>query len=158
MATEFDNIGSLQPSAALLGTEQIEALTTALAQIGGAPNCRLTVDQIKQYVLAAAGLAAKAVTDVAGAAYTAAIADAVLWLNFTSAAAVTFTIDGGRAYPADCELEYTQSGAGAVSVVGINGAVIQSRGGLVATAGQYATAMLKRKGATNNWLLTGDIA
>jgi hypothetical protein len=129
MATEFDNIGSLQPSGPLLGTEQIEALTTALAQIGGAPNCRLTVDQIKQYVT-----------------------------GFTNAGAVAFTIPN-LAFPIGTTLEFEQAGLGIVTVspVGGSGVVINSRGGIFTTAGQFAVAALKKVGATT-WTLTGDLA
>lgn len=159
MASEQDSILSLQrPPGALTGREILEAVSDVVAHVAGYPNIQLSVADIAAYVLAAAGLGAKPVSTQAGTTYTALLADAAKWTDFTNAGAVTFTIDGNQTYPADAEIEYSQSGAGVVTVVGANGATIQSRGGVVATAGQYATAMLKRKGSTNNWLLTGDLA
>jgi hypothetical protein len=158
MAIEFDAIGSFKLLPSVNGNEQLECVSDQVAQQGGAPNGRLTVAQISAYVLAALGLGAKAVTTQAGAAYTAVSADAARWTDFTNAGAVAFTIDGNQAYPADAEIDFSQSGAGIVTVAGANGVTIQSRGNVFTTAGQFATAMLKRKGVTNNWLLTGDLA
>lgn len=160
MSGEFDQILALPPSpgGVMDGTEEFEAVSHKIGSAGGYPNVRVSIALIVAWVSAALGVGVKAVTTVAGTTYTAAVADAAKWLDFTNAGAVTFTIDGNNAYPTDAEIEFSQSGAGAVTPVGANGVVIQSRGGAVATAGQYATAMLKRKGATNNWLFTGDIA
>jgi hypothetical protein len=160
MATEQDSILNLPPApgAALTGREVMEAVSDALAQVSGYPNVRLTVAQIAAFTLALGGLGVKAVNAQAGTSYIAVAADAARWTDFTNAGAVTFTIDGNQTYPADAEIEFSQSGAGIVTVAGANGVTIQSRGGIVTTAGQFAIAMLKRKGSTNNWLLTGDVA
>jgi hypothetical protein len=159
MSEQFDQILALQPQPnGLDGTEEFEAVSHKVGSSGGYANVRVTITQMVAYLLAAAGLGVKAVNDVAGAAYTAVSADTAKWTNFTSNVAVTFTIDANNAYPNDAELEFSQSGTGIITVAGANGAVIQSRGGVVTTAGQFATAMLKRKGNTNNWILSGDVA
>jgi hypothetical protein len=158
MPETFDNIASLLGVNTLDGTEQIEAISNKNALIGGLPNARITIAQIVAYVLASLGVGAKAVTDVAGTAYTAVSTDAARWMNFTSGTAVTLTIDGNNTYPADAEIEFSQGGAGAVTPTGANGVTILVRGAATATAGQNAVAMLKRKGSSNNWIFTGDIA
>jgi len=53
-------------------------------------------------------------------------------------------------------IEIEQAGAGTLSVVAGAGVTINSRGGDLVLAGQYAVAALK-KVATDSWTLTGDL-
>lgn len=99
------------------------------------------------------------VNSQSGTTYTSVIGDANNYIRFTSASAVTFTIPANAsvAYPVGTSIELEQAGAGTVTIDPDSGVTINSRGGLLDTAGQYAIAGLK-KVATNTWTLTGDIA
>lgn len=95
----------------------------------------------------------------AGTSYTGVLADANKYIRFTNGSAVAFTIPANAsvAYPVDTVLSIEQAGAGVVTLTPDTGVTINSRGGFLATAGQYAVAQVK-KVATNTWIAIGDLA
>lgn len=100
-----------------------------------------------------------AVSSQSGTSYTAVLGDANTYIQFTNGAAVAFTIppNSGVAFPIGTVLIVEQNGAGAVTFTAGVGVTLHSRGALVATAGQYAVAQVK-KVATNTWTIIGDVA
>lgn len=93
-----------------------------------------------------------------GTTYTAVMADANTYTQFTNGSAITFTIPANAsvAFPVGTEITVEQNGAGALSIAASGGVTINSRGSDLTLAGQYAVAVLK-KVATNTWTLTGDL-
>lgn len=91
--------------------------------------------------------------------YTFALADAGTVVESTDASAVTFTIppNSSVAFPVGTLIEVFQDGAGQVTIAAGAGVTLNSPGGLVHTATQYATIRLRQR-ATNNWVLSGDLA
>ena len=100
----------------------------------------------------------RAVNSQAGTAYTAVLADAQAYVRFTSASAVTCTVPASSAvaFPIGTVIEVEQAGAGAVTIAPGAGVTVNSRGGDLTLAGQYAVAALK-KVAADSWTLTGDL-
>jgi hypothetical protein len=96
---------------------------------------------------------------VALTAYTAQPNDGQIFTRFNNGGAIIFTVPKNSVtpFPIGTEINYSQAGAGVVTVTPAAGVTINSRGGLMATAGQYAAAMLK-KVAADTWLLIGDLA
>ena len=76
-----------------------------------------------------------------------------------SASAVTITIgaESDGAWPADSEIELCQWGAGAVTIAGASGVVVESMDGAKTIAGQFGCVCLKRI-TDNYWLLSGALA
>jgi hypothetical protein len=99
------------------------------------------------------------VSSQAGTSYTAVLGDADSYIQFTSGSAVAFTIPANAsvAFPVGTVLVIEQNGAGAVTFTPDTGVTLHSRGGALATAGQYAVAQAK-KVATNIWTIIGDVA
>jgi hypothetical protein len=60
------------------------------------------------------------------------------------------------AFPIGTVIEVEQGGAGAVTIAPGAGVTVNSRGGDLTLAGQYAVAALK-KVAADSWTLTGDL-
>lgn len=99
-----------------------------------------------------------AVSSQTGTAYTAVLADAGKYIQFSNAAAITFTIppNASVAFDIGTVIEVEQYGAGALTIAPGAGVTINSRGSDYILAGRYAVAALK-KVATNIWTLTGDL-
>ncbi|MCW3798615.1 hypothetical protein OMW55_12440 [Sphingomonas sp. BN140010] len=99
------------------------------------------------------------VTVQSGAAYTAVAGDRDSYVRFTSNSAVTFTIppNSVAAMPLGAEITMEQGGSGSVTPTPGPGVIINKRGAVSATAGQFAVATLKKVGA-DVWTLTGDLA
>ena len=93
------------------------------------------------------------------ASYTFALSDAGTVVEGTSASSQTFTIPTHVtvAFPVGTIIEVFQFGSGGVTIAPASGVTLLSNGGLVATAGQYATVSLRQR-ATNIWVLSGDLA
>jgi hypothetical protein len=93
------------------------------------------------------------------AARTADLQDAVVYVRFTSPIPVTYTIpaDADEAFPINSVIEFEQADAGVITVFPAADVVINSRGGVMTTAGQFAVAALRKTGV-NEWTLTGDVA
>lgn len=94
-----------------------------------------------------------------GTSYTAVLADKNKYIRFTNGSAVAFTIppNSSVAFPVDTVITVEQAGAGTVTLTPGSGVTLHSRGALLATAGQYAVAQLK-KVATDTWTVIGDVA
>lgn len=120
----------------------------------------LTAAQAKTFLAIGSGdVAEKAISDQAGTTYTFALADQALWTRFTANSGVAATVppNSSVAYPIGTVIEGSTAGTGTVTFTQGAGVTINSRGGILTTAGQFAAWMLK-KTAINTWLLTGDIA
>lgn len=91
--------------------------------------------------------------------YTLALSDLGLVIEITDAAASALTIptNASVAFPIGTVIEVLQYGAGQVTLTPAAGVTLDSFGGLVKTAGQYATVGL-RKRATDGWVLSGALA
>lgn len=100
-----------------------------------------------------------------GTSYTAALTDAPSsqnyqgYIQFTNTGAVTFTIppNASVAFPIGTVISVEQNNTGTVTLTAGSGVTLNSRGGLLATAGRYAVAQAK-KVATNTWTVIGDVA
>lgn len=94
-----------------------------------------------------------------GTSYTGVLADKNKYIRFTNGSAVAFTIppNSSVAYPVDTVITVEQAGAGTVTLTPGSGVTLHSRGALLATAGQYAVAQVK-KVATDTWTVIGDVA
>lgn len=94
-----------------------------------------------------------------GTTYTMILLDDGLWKQFTAATAVTVTIppNSSVAFPINAGIIIQQYGAGQVTIVAGAGVTLQSAGGLVATAAQYAVCQAFQV-ATNTWVLFGNLA
>jgi hypothetical protein len=91
--------------------------------------------------------------------YTLVLADAnkVVEMDNGSARTITVPPNASVAFPTGTIVEVYQAGAGVVSIAPGAGVTIRSQGSLLDLDGQYATASL-RKRATNEWVLTGELA
>lgn len=94
-----------------------------------------------------------------GTTYTAVAGDAGGYIQFTNGSAVAFTIppNSSVAFPIGTVMTIEQNGAGVITITAGVGVTLHSRGGFVATAGQYAVAQVK-KVATDTWTIIGDVA
>lgn len=91
--------------------------------------------------------------------YTCVIADLGQILNCGNAAAANVTIPphSSVAFPVGTTLTFRAGAAGTITIVGGTGVTIQSRGGAVASAGQFAMIQALQT-ATDFWTLMGDVA
>ena len=89
-----------------------------------------------------------------GTTYTLQASDNGKAVTFNNGSAIALTVPSGLGAGFNCLL--VQLGAGAVTATG-SGATVNSRGGLVATNGQYAVASLVAYVA-NTFVLAGDLA
>lgn len=119
-------------------------------------------------VTASAATLEAAVTDYAdtiiinaqtGTSYTLVLADRGKLITCSNAAAntVTFPQNSSVAIPVGATGTIMQAGAGTTTLVAGTGATLNSRGSLLALAGQYAAATWV-KTATNTFWVTGDLA
>jgi hypothetical protein len=94
-----------------------------------------------------------------GSSYTFALADAQTQVQSTSASAVNFTVppNSSVSFPVDSWIEVLQYGAGQVTIVAGAGVTLDEPAGLVHTHQQYSAIRL-HKIATNEWVLSGDLA
>ncbi len=98
-------------------------------------------------------------TVISGTSHTATLANSYGYLSFTNGSAITFTIppQADVAWADGVTIAWEQAGAGVITITAGAGVTINSRGGLVASAGQFAVGQLKRT-ALNTWTLIGDVA
>jgi|SRR5579884_1764407 len=98
----------------------------------------------------------------AAASYTAQLTDRSNYTRFTNNSSVSFVIPASSpaaTWQVGDELLFEQAGSGTVTPTGGTGVTISCRGTAVATAGQYAVAMLKCVAlGPDVWILTGDVA
>ncbi len=121
-------------------------------------NVTLTVNDAGDTITIAASGGVAPTTD-ATTARTSGLTDAGGWIEFTNAAAVAWTIPPNStvAFPLGTQIQARQAGAGTVTITAGAGVTLNSRGGLVASAGQYAIFGVK-KVATDTWAVIGDVA
>ena len=132
---DADTVQGVTPSAFVL----------ALLDDGDAAAARATL-----------GIGPSPIEEVAGTAYTAVAADAGKWKRTTDASAVAITIDADE-HAAEDEIIFEQAGAGTVTFSAGAGMTLNSRGGLLASAGQFAVCRLKVISATEATVF-GDLA
>jgi hypothetical protein len=92
--------------------------------------------------------------------YTLALADAgkLVEMNVAAANTLTVPLNATINFPVGTQIPIRQYGAGITTITPFNGTVvIRSRGAILTTAGTYAEAMLTKR-ATDEWILSGDIA
>jgi hypothetical protein len=96
---------------------------------------------------------------VTASSYTFALNDAATVVEGNSGTAQTFTVppNSSVAFPVGTVMEVFQYGAGQVTIAAAAGVTLRSDGGKVKTAAQYASIGLRQR-ATNEWVLTGDLA
>lgn len=128
----------------------------APTQSPGDNSTKLATTAFVAAAIAAAGLITA--TQQSGS-YTFVLADGGTVVESTDASAATFTIppNSSVAFPVGAVIEVFQDGAGQVTIAAGGGVTLRSDGGKVATAAQYATIGL-RKRATDEWVLSGDLA
>lgn len=144
---------AIDTSGAYTDEEARDAIGTALVGEG----VRSTVDDGGDTItLRVTGIAPSTET---GTTYTADADDAGRYIQFTNAASIAFTIppNASVAFPIGTVVTIEQNAAGVVTITAGAGVTLNSRGGLLATAGQYAVAQIK-KVATNTWTVIGDVA
>lgn len=92
--------------------------------------------------------------------YTLVLSDAGKTVEQSNSSANTITIPANAsvAYPVGADVAVVQTGTGVLSIAtAATGVVVNSRGGLTDSAGQYAVLWLYKQ-ATDTWILTGDLA
>lgn len=97
-------------------------------------------------------------TNSQSASYTLVLADEgkVVEVSNASANNLTVPLNATAAFPVGAQIVVRQGGAGQTTVVATGGVTINSRGSAMKLAGQYASAVLTKKG-TDSWNLDGDI-
>jgi hypothetical protein len=91
--------------------------------------------------------------------YTLVLADAgkTIEMNVASANTLTVPPNSSVAFPVGTVINWEQHGAGTTTLTAGAGVTLNSRGGVLASAGQYGAGSM-RKTATNTWLVAGDLA
>lgn len=120
---------------------------------GGTPTTK------KIAALDAAGYFAAVAVNSQTGSYTLVLTDQFKAIEVTSASSNNLTVppNSSVAFPIGTVIEVAQLSTGTTTLVAGAGVTLNSRGGLLNLAGQYATATL-RKRATNTWLVAGDLA
>jgi hypothetical protein len=98
-------------------------------------------------------------TTQSGTTYTLALVDAGTVIEFSNAGAVTLTVPANAtiAFPVGSLVGLLQYGAGQITVAPAGGVTLRAPGALLHTAAQYSAIWL-RKRATDEWVLSGDLA
>lgn len=152
-SANLDTFAGIAPSAdvqSILAAANHAAIKVLLGLVIGT--------NVQAYSAKLAAIAANTVSTQAGTAYTAVLADADTFIRFTNGSPVTFTIppNSAEAFPVGTEINFAQSGAGALTVAAGAGVTINSRSADLTLAGQYAAAFVK-KTAADTWLMNGDL-
>lgn len=172
-ATYDDAGGTLTIAASGLTQEQVEDFAGAMQT--DSSSIDFTYDDaagtitavIKTGAVSTAMLADGSVTAVKAAPltistqtanYVAVLGDADTLVRMDTAGASTFTVppNSSVAFAVGRSLFVSQKGAGQVTLTPGSGVTLNSRGGALKTAGQYAQAVLT-KVATDEWLVGGDV-
>lgn len=137
----------------LSGTPALPNGTTATTQSAGDTTTKIATDA---FVSTAQLLTYNAQT---GTTYTLALTDANLGVSMNNASANTLTVppNSSVAFVIGSQIVVLQLGAGATTIAAGAGVTINSPGGLLQLAGQYAQIVLE-KTATNTWQLAGNIS
>ena len=93
-----------------------------------------------------------------GTTYTFALSDIAKWVELGNASAITATIptNASVAFPVGTLLNFIQTGAGQVTVVGASGVTLNSDGSKTKIKTQWGAASLIKR-ATDTWVLFGNI-
>ncbi len=83
--------------------------------------------------------------------------DKIVQMNVAGANTLTIPLNATVAFPIGTHIYVKQYGAGTTTITAAGGVTLRSRGGLIATNGQYAVVELIKLG-TNEWALFGDRA
>jgi hypothetical protein len=147
-----------QLTAATTTAQGIVELATSAETTTGADTARAVTPAGVQAVRDLLEPLLRVRNDQTGTTYTFVLADAIKAVTFGNAAATLVTIptNASVAMPVDTKIPVAQFGAGQVTFVGAGGVTINTRGGGLKLAGQWAVGELW-KTATDTWLLTGDI-
>lgn len=96
--------------------------------------------------------------NVQEASYTLVLSDLgkVIEMNVAGANTLTVPPDSSVAFPVGSLIEVHQYGAGQVTITAGAGVALRNNGSKFKTAGQYASASL-RKRATDEWVVSGDL-
>lgn len=94
-----------------------------------------------------------------GTTYTLVLGDAGGVVEGNNAASQTHTIppNSSVAFALKTMIQFTQIGAGQMTIAAGSGVTLRSAGGLVKTRVQYSGVAIYKRG-TNEWVLTGDLA
>lgn len=92
------------------------------------------------------------------ASHTLGLSDAnkIVPMNVAGANNFTVPLNSAVAFPVGTQIAGVQLGAGTTTIAPTGGVTIRSRGGRLASAGQYANWALV-KIATDEWLIAGDL-
>jgi len=97
-----------------------------------------------------------AINTQTGAAYTLAITDDHVEMNNAGANTLTVPPNSDVAFDIGTSIVISQYGAGNTTIAPGSGVTLRSRGDALKLAGQYAQAILTKRG-TNEWYVSGDI-
>lgn len=157
-----DKIEALVIPSAYTDEQAQDAVAAALAA-GTHTNVTVTYDDAAGSISLAAtgGSAAPPLTVEAtsSTAYTFALADAGKHKRLTAATAIAATVppNSSVAYPAGTRIRCTAAGAGQVTLAPGSGVTLNSRGGALKSAGQFAVFEIEKVG-TDEWDVLGDLA
>lgn len=89
---------------------------------------------------------------------TMAASDNGLWVNVSSGSDITVTIDSAASLPTGWSASFYQAAAGKVIFAGAGTHVIRNWQAADRTVGAYSVAMVKRIGATDDFVLSGNVS
>jgi Major tropism determinant N-terminal domain len=167
----LSDVASVSTSRTNLGLGTGDSPQFTAVNVGHASDTTITrvsagVVAVEGVTLATVGSGLIVPTTQSGTSYTAVLGDAPAaqnymgYIQFTNAAAIAFTIppNASVAFPIGTTIAVEQTTAGGIITLTPGaGVTLNSRGALLATAGQYAVAQVK-KVATNTWTVIGDVA
>lgn len=162
LLTEADAASTRATLGLVIGTnvQAYDADLASIASLATASFGRSLLTAVDADALAELGAHAQVTpTTVAGTSHNLVAGDAGAYLRFTSgsATALNVPLNATTALPVGFTVAGFAAGTGTVTITPESGSVIlNSRGGALASAGQYAGFQLK-KIATNEWDVWGDL-
>lgn len=96
-------------------------------------------------------------TKTANYALVLADAETLVRMNLAGSNTITVPDEATEAFPVGTRITIEQAGAGTTTVAAAGGVTVNSRGGLLSLAGQYAMVNIVKVGA-DQWTLIGDVA
>jgi len=136
------------------------AVATAKIADGAVATAKIADGSVTKAKLAST-TALQAFNAQTGTSYTLGLSDADfgLMLTLSNASAITLTVPNESSvnFPVGSLINFTQLGAGQVTVAAASGVTINSQGAKTKTTGTYAVGSLIKM-SSNNWLLFGNLA
>jgi len=136
------------------------AVATAKIADGAVATAKIADGSVTKAKLAST-TALQAFNAQTGTSYTLGLSDADfgLMLTLSNASAITLTVPNESSvnFPVGSSINFTQLGAGQVTVAAASGVTINSQGAKMKTTGTYAVGSLIKM-SSNNWLLFGNLA